>query len=131
MLPPYTTLDTIHDQAQPTRVLRAIYNSLSSDLMRDIAASSALHENIDNALAPALYSISTIHCMTVSLAYNGERLGTMGNGKGGSNASRYRVHRCSSQNGWRRHNELLLHLDQTSVALRNYKMVLLPRKLWG
>jgi hypothetical protein len=79
MLPPYTTFDTIHDQAQPTRVLRAIYNSLSSDLMRDIAASSALHENIDNALAPALYSISTIHCMTVSPCvqrrtpwYNGE-----------------------------------------------------------
>jgi hypothetical protein len=45
--------------------------------MQDIAASSALHENIDNPLAPALYSISTMHCMTVSLAYNGEGLGTM------------------------------------------------------
>jgi 2-polyprenyl-3-methyl-5-hydroxy-6-metoxy-1,4-benzoquinol methylase len=75
-----TAFDTIHDQVQPTKVLKAIYDSLSRDgifLMQDIAASSALHENIDNPLAPALYSISTMHCMTVSLAYNGEGLGTM------------------------------------------------------
>jgi len=45
--------------------------------MQDIAASSALNENIQNPLAPALYSVSTMHCMTVSLAYNGEGLGTM------------------------------------------------------
>jgi 2-polyprenyl-3-methyl-5-hydroxy-6-metoxy-1,4-benzoquinol methylase len=72
--------DTIHDQAQPTKVLKAIYNSLRTDgifLMQDIAGSSALHENIENPLAPALYSVSTMHCMTVSLAYNGEALGTM------------------------------------------------------
>ena len=75
-----TAFDTIHDQAQPTKVLKAIYNSLRKDgvfLMQDIAASSALHENIENPLAPALYSVSTMHCMTVSLAYNGEGLGTM------------------------------------------------------
>ena len=75
-----TAFDTIHDQAQPTKVLKAIYNSLRKDgifLMQDIAASSALNENIENPLAPALYSVSTMHCMTVSLAYNGEGLGTM------------------------------------------------------
>lgn len=75
-----TAFDTIHDQAQPDRVLKAIYASLRKGgffLMQDIAASSMLHENINSPLAPALYTISTMHCMSVSLAYNGEGLGTM------------------------------------------------------
>ena len=42
--------------------------------MRDIAASS-LYENMDMPLAPILYTFSTIHCMTVPLAYNEEGLG--------------------------------------------------------
>jgi hypothetical protein len=46
-------------------------------LMQDIAASSYVHENIDNQLAPTLYGLSTMHCMTVSLAHNGEGLGTV------------------------------------------------------
>ncbi len=45
--------------------------------MQDIAASRALHENINSPLAPALYTISTMYCMSVSLAYNGEVLGTI------------------------------------------------------
>jgi len=75
-----TAFDAIHDQAQPTRVLRAIAEALRPDgvfLMVDIAASSNLHENIDHPLGPALYAVSTMHCMTVSLALNGEGLGTM------------------------------------------------------
>jgi 2-polyprenyl-3-methyl-5-hydroxy-6-metoxy-1,4-benzoquinol methylase len=75
-----TAFDTIHDQAQPTKVLKAIYESLSDDgifLMQDIAASSNVEKNIDSLLAPTLYTISTMHCMSVSLAFNGEGLGTM------------------------------------------------------
>jgi 2-polyprenyl-3-methyl-5-hydroxy-6-metoxy-1,4-benzoquinol methylase len=75
-----TAFDTIHDQAQPTRVLEAIHSSLKKGgffLMQDIAASSKVDENIESPLAPALYTISTMHCMSVSLAYNGEGLGTM------------------------------------------------------
>ena len=75
-----TAFDTIHDQAQPTKVLREIYNALRKGgvfLMQDIAASSHLHENMNNPLAPTLYTFSTMHCMTVSLAYNGEGLGTV------------------------------------------------------
>ena len=75
-----TAFDTIHDQAQPTRVLEAIHSSLKKGgffLMQDIAASSKVDKNIDSPLAPALYTISTMHCMSVSLAYNGEGLGTM------------------------------------------------------
>lgn len=75
-----TAFDTIHDQAQPTKVLKEIYNALRKGgvfLMQDIAASSHLHENMNNPLAPTLYTFSTLHCMTVSLAYNGEGLGTV------------------------------------------------------
>ena len=45
--------------------------------MQDIAASSMVDKNIDSPLAPALYTISTMHCMSVSLAYNGEGLDLM------------------------------------------------------
>lgn len=75
-----TAFDTIHDQVQPTKVLKAINASLNSDgffLMQDIAASSKVEKNIDSLLAPTLYTISTMHCMSVSLAFDGEGLGTM------------------------------------------------------
>jgi 2-polyprenyl-3-methyl-5-hydroxy-6-metoxy-1,4-benzoquinol methylase len=75
-----TAFDTIHDQAQPTKVLKAINASLNNDgffLMQDIAASSKVEKNIDSLLAPTLYTISTMHCMSVSLAFDGEGLGTM------------------------------------------------------
>jgi hypothetical protein len=44
-------------------------------LMVDIAASSQLERNLDNPLAPFLFTVSTMHCMTVSLAQDGEGLG--------------------------------------------------------
>lgn len=75
-----TTFDAIHDQAHPVRVLRNIVRALKPGgvyLMQDIAASSYVHHNLDHPLAPFLYTISTMHCMTVSLAYGGEGLGTM------------------------------------------------------
>jgi len=40
-------------------------------------ASSHLHENMEHPLAPSFYAISTMHCMTVSLALEGEGLGNM------------------------------------------------------
>jgi len=64
----------------PTQVLAAIAKALRPRgmfLMVDIAASSHLEENMDHPLAPFLYTISCNHCMTVSLAANGEGLGTM------------------------------------------------------
>ena len=75
-----TAFDVIHDQAQPSRVLQAIAAALRPDgtfLMQDIAASSEVHQNLDHPLAPFLYTISCMHCMTVSLAMHGEGLGTM------------------------------------------------------
>jgi hypothetical protein len=38
-------------------------------------ASSHLHDNVELPMAPMLYTMSTMHCMTVSLAYGGEGLG--------------------------------------------------------
>jgi ubiquinone/menaquinone biosynthesis C-methylase UbiE len=75
-----TIFDAIHDQAQPRRVLKNMATALRSGgtlLAVDVAASSNLEENLDHPLAPAMYAISTTHCMTVSLALGGEGLGTM------------------------------------------------------
>jgi SAM-dependent methyltransferase len=72
--------DAIHDQAEPARVLAGIATALKADglfLMVDIAASSKLEENLDHAWGPWMYTISCLHCMTVSLAYGGAGLGAM------------------------------------------------------
>jgi 2-polyprenyl-3-methyl-5-hydroxy-6-metoxy-1,4-benzoquinol methylase len=73
-----TAFDAIHDQAQPRRVLRAIREALASGgvfLMQDIRASSRVEKNLDHALGAYLYTVSCLHCMTVSLALDGEGLG--------------------------------------------------------
>jgi 2-polyprenyl-3-methyl-5-hydroxy-6-metoxy-1,4-benzoquinol methylase len=74
-----TAFDAIHDQAQPDVVLRAIAAALRPEgtlLMQDILASSHLEKNIENPIGAFLYTISTMHCMTVSLAQGGAGLGT-------------------------------------------------------
>lgn len=74
-----TSFDSIHDQAAPRRVLKGIYDALrpgGTYLCVDINASSHLHENLDHPLGAFLYTVSTLHCMTVSLALAGEGLGT-------------------------------------------------------
>ena len=75
-----TAFDAIHDQASPATVLQNIARALRPDgvfLMVDIAGSSNLEENLAHPLAPWLYTVSTMHCMTVSLAQGGDGLGTM------------------------------------------------------
>ena len=75
-----TTFDSVHDQAKPRRVLKGIADALKPGgtfLCVDIAASSNLHENLEHPLAPFMYTVSTMHCMTVSLALGGEGLGTV------------------------------------------------------
>ena len=44
--------------------------------MQDIRASSYVEKNMDHPIGPFLYAISTMHCMTVSLAQGGAGLGT-------------------------------------------------------
>ncbi len=75
-----TAFDAIHDQAKPRQVLANIARALrpgGSFLMQDIGASSHHHENQDHPVGPLLYTVSCMHCMTVSLASGGEGLGAM------------------------------------------------------
>ena len=75
-----TAFDAVHDQAAPQNVLDGVFRSLrpgGTFLMQDIRASSRLENNLEHPIAPLLYTISTMHCMTVSLAQGGPGLGAM------------------------------------------------------
>ena len=72
--------DAIHDQAHPDRVLANIAAALRPNgtfLMQDIAGSSHIHKNMKHPIGPLLYTISCMHCMTVSLSAGGMGLGAM------------------------------------------------------
>ena len=72
------TFDAVHDQAQPATVLANIRRILKPGgvyLMQDIDAASDVADNLDHPLAPFVYTISCMHCMTVSLARGGAGLG--------------------------------------------------------
>jgi SAM-dependent methyltransferase len=79
-----TTFDAVHDQARPDLMLAGIAAALRPGgvyLCVDTSASSELAENLGHPLAPFLYTVSTMHCMTVSLADGGMGLGTMWGGQ--------------------------------------------------
>jgi SAM-dependent methyltransferase len=74
-----TAFDAIHDQAEPAVVLRNIFQALRPGgilLMIDVKASSEVQENIGAPMATYKYTVSTMHCMSVSLALDGAGLGT-------------------------------------------------------
>jgi SAM-dependent methyltransferase len=71
--------DAIHDMVAPAVVLRRIYDALAPGgvfFMKEPRVSSDLADNIGNPFAPMVYGISTLHCLTVSLAHGGTGLGT-------------------------------------------------------
>ena len=71
--------DAIHDQVDPQGVLRCIHDALAPGgtfVMKEPRVSSNLEDNVGNPFAPLLYAVSTLHCMTVSLAHGGAGLGT-------------------------------------------------------
>ena len=75
-----TTFDAVHDQSRPLNVLKGVHTTLRRDgvyLMQDIKGSSHVRNNIGHPLGPFLYTVSCLHCMTVSLAQGGEGLGAM------------------------------------------------------
>lgn len=75
-----TTFDAVHDQAKPLAVLNGINRTLNQGgtyLMQDIHSTGHVHENINHPLEPALYTVSCMHCMSVSLAQGGDGLGAM------------------------------------------------------
>jgi len=72
--------DAIHDQVDPAAVLRGIHTALKPGgafLMKEPRAADNLEDNVGNPFAPIGYGISTLHCMTVSLAHDGAGIGTM------------------------------------------------------
>lgn len=75
-----TTFDAVHDQADPLAVVRGIRRSLAPEgvyLAQDIKGSGHVHLDRDHPIGPLLYTLSCMHCMTVSLAQGGEGLGAM------------------------------------------------------
>ena len=75
-----TTFDAVHDQPDPQALLRGIRRTLTGSgvyLMQDIHGTSHLEKDLDHPLGPLLYTISCLHCMTVSLAQRGAGLGAM------------------------------------------------------
>lgn len=75
-----TTFDAVHDQAQPLNVLKGIRRALRPGgvyLMQDISGTSHVHKDCEHPIGTFLYTISCMHCMTVSLAQGGEGLGAM------------------------------------------------------
>ena len=72
--------DAIHDQAEPDVVLARVYRALVPGgllFMREPHAAGTLAENLANPMAPIMYSASTLHCLTVSLAHGGPGIGTI------------------------------------------------------
>jgi 2-polyprenyl-3-methyl-5-hydroxy-6-metoxy-1,4-benzoquinol methylase len=73
-----TAFDAIHDQADPAAVLRNVAKAIKPRglfLMQDIKASSHVCRNADLPLGTFVYTISCMHCMSVSLACGGAGLG--------------------------------------------------------
>ena len=74
-----TSFDAIHDQAHPAAVLANIEKSLVPGgyyLCAEPRAHTLLKDNMAEPMAPYQYTISTMHCMSVSIAGGGEGLGT-------------------------------------------------------
>lgn len=75
-----TTFDAVHDQGRPLNVLQGIHRALKPGgvyLMQEIKGSSRVSANLDHPIGTFLYTVSCLHCMTVSLAQGGEGLGAM------------------------------------------------------
>ena len=115
-----TAFDTIHDQADPAGVLARIRASLRGGgtfLCVDLAASSSLADNLEHPIGAALYAVSTMHCLTVSLAQGGAGLGhDVGPGARAPDARRGGLRRGRRQARRGRHDEQLLRRAVTARA---------------
>lgn len=73
------SFDCIHDMVDPKATLRAIRNALADDgvyMWSEPNASANALEN-RNPVGKMFHSLSPLHCLTVSLAFNGAGLGTV------------------------------------------------------
>ena len=72
-----STFDVVHDAVDPVGLMRSIRNALApggSYLMLEMNASPNVHEN-KTPLGRMLYPISTLYCLTTSLAHDGAGIG--------------------------------------------------------
>lgn len=71
--------DAVHDQVDPDAMLARIHDALVPGgrfFMREPRAADTLAGNLANPMSSVLYSVSTLHCLTVSLAHGGAGIGT-------------------------------------------------------
>ncbi|XP_077986105.1 S-adenosylmethionine-dependent methyltransferase Rv2258c-like [Glandiceps talaboti] len=75
------SIDSLHDQARPDLALEECYRVLKSDghfIVIDIDSHTKVSDNLDNPTATTFYVVSLMHCMPVSLYFDGGfGLGTM------------------------------------------------------
>jgi SAM-dependent methyltransferase len=72
-----STFDVVHDSVDPVGLIGSIRRSLREDgayLMLEMNASADVEEN-RNPLGKFLYNVSTLYCMTTSLAHGGAGIG--------------------------------------------------------
>ena len=72
-----STFDVVHDSVDPVGLMSAIRGALREDgtyLMLEMNASGDMEEN-RNPLGKLLYNVSTLYCMTTSLAHGGAGIG--------------------------------------------------------
>ncbi len=73
-------IDVLHDVAQTTKAISELYRIIKPGgqaFVLDINMHTAIRDNIDcNPIDSMLYAVSLFHCMTVSLAEDGEGMGT-------------------------------------------------------
>ena len=75
-----TTFDVVHDAVSPRQLLWAIRKALRPDgryVCLEINSSDKVEENV-GPRSSFLYGLSLLYCMTTSLHYHGEGLGTVG-----------------------------------------------------
>lgn len=72
------TFWSLHTHPDPGRALRVIRGSLREGgfyLMQDVRGSSEPYNNVGHPMAPLVYAMSCLHCLSVALAEGGEGLG--------------------------------------------------------
>ncbi len=108
-----TSFDAIHDMVDPRGALRSIRRAIADDgayFMVEPKAGDTLAENL-GPMGAMMYSISTLHCMTVSLAHGGEGIGTA--------ISPSKIRELAEQAGFTRVRRLPIeHLAQAFYEIR-------------
>lgn len=70
--------NALHDMAAPEQVLRRLHDALRPGgllVLDEPRMSDRLEDNLGHPMAPFTYAVSTLHCLTVSLAVGGAGLG--------------------------------------------------------